>query len=75
MMTKLDIEQIENQNEFCRILAERVANDCENVTENATWYGKNKDAAYLTGHHRLRSDITRLRRELQNLSNMLGKGY
>jgi phage host-nuclease inhibitor protein Gam len=74
-MTKFDIERIENQNEFCRILAERVANDCENVTENATWYGKNKDAAYLTGHHRLRSDITRLRRELQNLSNMLGKGY
>jgi phage host-nuclease inhibitor protein Gam len=74
-MTKLDIEQIENQNEFCRILAERVANDCENVTENATWYGKNKDVAYLTGHHRLRSDITRLRRELQKLSNMLGKGY
>jgi phage host-nuclease inhibitor protein Gam len=74
-MTKLDIEQIENQNEFCRILADRIANDCENVTKNATWYGKNKDVAYLTGHHRLRSDITRLRRELQNLSKMLGKGY
>jgi hypothetical protein len=74
-MTKLDIEQIENQNEFCRILAERVANDCEKVTVNATWYGKNKDVAYLSGHHRLRSDITRLRRELQNLSNMLGKSY
>jgi phage host-nuclease inhibitor protein Gam len=74
-MTKLDIEQIENQNEFCRILADRIANDCENVTKNATWYGKNKDVAYLTGHHRLRSDITRLRRELQNLSKMLGKDY
>jgi phage host-nuclease inhibitor protein Gam len=74
-MTKLDIEQIENQNEFCKILADRIANDCENVTENATWYGKNKDVAYLTGHHRLRSDITRLRRELQNLSNMLVRGY
>lgn len=74
-MTNKDIEQIENQNEFCRILAYRIANDCENVTKNATWYGKNKDVAYLTGHHRLRSDITRLRRELQNLSNMLGNRY
>lgn len=70
-MTKKDIEQIENQNEFCRILADRIANDCENVTKNATWYGKDMDWAYLSGHHRLRSDITRLRRELQNLSNML----
>lgn len=74
-MTNKDIEQIENQNEFCRILAERIANDCENVTKNATWYGKNKDVAYISGHHRLRSDITRLRRELQNLSNLLGKSY
>jgi hypothetical protein len=74
-MTKFDIEQIENQNEFCRILAFRIANDCEKVTKNATWCWNNKDVAYLTGHHRLRSDITRLRRELQNLSNMLGKCY
>jgi hypothetical protein len=35
-MTNMDIEQIENQNEFCRILAGRIANDCENVTKNAT---------------------------------------
>lgn len=73
-MTSKDIEQIENQNEFCRILADRVANDCKKVTENVVWYGKGKDCAYLSGHHRLRSDITRLRIELQNLSNML-KNY
>lgn len=70
-MTNMDIEQIENQNEFCRILADRIENDCKKVTENVTWYGKDKSYGYLSGHRRLRSDITRLRRELQNLSDML----
>jgi len=63
----IDYNKTKKQLRFCSELMERLKNDIDNSTLIAS-YGLEKAT-------RFRADIRRLRRELQDLSNMLDPYY
>lgn len=65
------------QAEFCRTLAEKLAESVaireEALKTNKTvWVGYGVTATQGAGNTQIKADITRLRRELQRLSEMIG---
>lgn len=67
------------QAEFCRMLAERLAESVSIREENIQskgygWVGYDLQASSGAGKYQIKADITRLRRELQRLREMIEGG-